>query len=110
MLQAVDLGLDDPQRMGFVRHRRRAQVGAEVEQVVLYPAQHGVAGRVGMLTREPHGGVGFIDGAVSADTSPVFFDPLAVTKRCFTLVTTARVDFGKLHHVRKLPRALTRKP
>ena len=99
VLQAVDLGLSNPQGMGLFRCGRRAKIRAQIEKVVLNADQHSVAGGVSLQPRKSHGGVGFIYAAVCGDAQRMLFDTRTIAKRCFTLVTPARVDFGKFHHL-----------
>ncbi len=110
MFQAFDLRRDDAQCPGSaIAALRRAEIGAEIEQIVLYQGQH----RVGRLVRlwvggdmEPRQadrGIGLIDGAERLDPQRLFRDPAAVTERRLAAIATARVDPGQPHHRRDQP-------
>src|SRR5262249_49490523 len=78
----------------------RAQVGAEVEQIVLNARQHGVDLRVGAggEPRKADGGIDFIHGAVGGDAQIVFGQAFAVAQRRGAVVAGARVDAVEHDH------------
>ena len=70
-LEAFDLGVGDPQRLHFpLVLFGGGEVGAEIEEVVLDPRQHGVdaADPGGMEAGAADGSVGLVDGADRLDS------------------------------------------
>ena len=84
---------------------RRAEVGAQVEEVVLNPGQHGVdLGPVGgMEPRQSDGGVGLVDGAVSGHAKLMLGHPAAVAQGGLPTVAAAGIDAGQFYHVQLPP-------
>src|SRR5437764_4434728 len=72
----------------------RAEIGAEVEQVVLDARQHGVDLRLlpGVEARDAEAGVELVDGAVGGDAQVVLLAPLAGAERGGAVVAGARID------------------
>ena len=98
MLQALDLGVDDAQPILGAFAFRRAQIGAEVEQVVLDARQHVVGVALGMQARDPDRGVGFVDRAVGFDPQIVLGHALAGAERGRALVAALGIDARELDH------------
>jgi hypothetical protein len=100
-LQPLDLRVGDAQ-LAVARIARPAQIGAEVEQVVLDAGQHridvAIAGRR-VQPRDPDRRVGLVDRAVGLDAQRVLGDPAAVAQRGLAGVAAARVDAGQPDHV-----------
>ena len=74
-LQPLDLGVDDAQgafRLAPVLGR--AEVGAEIEQVVLDARQHGVGLALRVQPGDADDAVGLVDGAVGGDAQVVLRD------------------------------------
>ena len=81
LLQALDLGRLHAQRVCCIRIvTRAAQVGSEVEQIVLDPRQHRIRSRIGVQSRQPDDGIGLVDGAESGDPQVVLHHPGAVAQ------------------------------
>ena len=78
--------------MGVVAVSGRAQIGAEVEQVVLDARQHRVGVAAGVQPRDADGGVGFVDRAVGLDPLVVLGHALAGAERGRALVAALGVD------------------
>src|SRR5262249_26819889 len=95
-LEPLALGVDDGEPLAArpLALAGRAQVCAEVEQVVLDPAEHRVDLRIraGVEAREADHGVELVDGAVRRDAHMVFAPPLAAAERGRAVVAGARVD------------------
>ena len=94
-LEPLDLGRSRPAAPWLVGIAAGpAQIGAEVEQVVLDPRQH----RVRLVRRvqpgQPDRGVGLVDRAVGGDAGGVLGDPRAVAERGAALIAAAGVDLG----------------
>ena len=102
-VHGVDLGLEpghlarlDAQRVRVVGiGAGAAEVGAEVEQIVLDPRQHRVGGGLGVQAREADRGVGLVDRAVGGDPQIVLGDPAAVAERGPAAVAALGVDLGQ---------------
>ena len=79
---------------------RRRQLGAEVEQIVLYARQHGVERRLGGggEAGDADGGIGLVDRAIGFDAQIVLAPPLAGGERGGAGIAAARVDFVETHH------------
>jgi hypothetical protein len=100
-LQALDLSLDDAERRWAGRRWFGcAQVGAQIEQVILDARQHGVdLGPVtGIKADQSQHGIGLINGAVSRHPDVVLRHPAAVAEGGFTAVAAAGVNAGQSHH------------
>ena len=97
--KTLGLRRDDAQRSGAPSAIfRRAQIGAEVEEVVLNAAEHLVGRRIGVKPRDPDGRVGLVDGAVSGDTQRVLGHASAVAERGLAGIAATRIDPGQPHH------------
>jgi hypothetical protein len=99
--QPLDLGIDDTQgRIRRVFLLRRAQVGAQIEQVVLNAHQHrighGIAG--GVQSGDADHRVGLVDGAIGGDAGIVLGHAPAVAQRGLPLVATTGIDARQLDH------------
>src|SRR5712691_1939727 len=79
---------------------RRAQIGAQIEQIVLDARQHLIGLAVGMKPRQSDSGIGFVDGAKGRDAQRLLGHAGAVAERSFARVAAARVDAGEPHHQR----------
>src|SRR5712691_7147480 len=79
----------------------RAQIGAQIEQIVLDARQHLIGLAVGMKPRQSDRGIGFIDRAKGRDAQRLLWHPGAVAERGFPLVAAACVDAGEAHHRRQ---------
>ena len=73
-LKAFDLAGQHPQPFRFALALGYREIGAEIEQIVLDPAQHRIEiACIGQM--QPHnadGGVGLVDGSIGADAQIVF--------------------------------------
>ena len=80
-LEAFRLRVRDAQRLIMQRllAGRRREIGAEIEQVVLDTAEHGVelGIRAGVEAGETDAGIGLVDGAERLDAQVVLAAPLA---------------------------------
>ena len=105
MLQAVDLRGHDAQRLlaALGLALGRAEIGAEIEQVVLDARQHGVGFGIVLpaqrcaadgAARQADHRVGLVDGAVGLDPRIVLGHALAAAERGLAAVAAARVDTG----------------
>ena len=102
----VDLGFeplhlrgDDAQRSSAaLAALGRAQIGAEIEQIVLDARQHRVGLGIGMEPRQADRGVGLVDRAERLDPQRLLRHAAAVAERGLSLVAAARVDAGELDH------------
>ncbi len=110
-LEALDLGGEDAERAGAAPVLfRGAQIGAEVEQIVLDPPEHrvglgigpGVHPSVHMEAGEADRGVGFVDRAVGGDPQRVLRHARTVAERGLALVAATGVDPGQPNHRRSL--------
>ena len=107
-LQPFHLGGGDPQRiLRLPAVFRHAQVGAQVEQVVLDAPQHGVhaALRVqafGGNSGDADGGIGLVHRADGGDAQAGLGNPAAVAQPGFALISAARIDFIEPYHVPNL--------
>ena len=102
-LQAQHLGLAHAQRCAalvatLAAGLRPAQVGAQVEEVVLRPRQDFIELAPAVQARQADGGVGFVDRAVGRDPRGVLGDARAVDERGLALVAAAGVDARQLDH------------
>ena len=102
-LQAQGLPGGDPQGRRAAARRGHAQIGADVEQLVLNPFQHRIefGKAAGMQPRQSHRGVGFIHAAVCFDARVGLGQALAGAERGGAVVAGARVDAVQDHHDRK---------
>ena len=73
----------------------RAQIGADVEQVVLDPRQRGVDIGRRRQPRQADRGIRLVDGAIGGDAGIVLGDARAVTQRGLATVAAARIDPGQ---------------
>ena len=81
VFESLDLGRLHAQRVRFARIvARPAQVGPEIEQIVLNPRQHRIRVRIGVQPRQPDHGIGLVDRAESRNPQVVLGHPRAVAK------------------------------
>ena len=111
--QAFDLGSQNAQRAGTAPAVfGRAQIGAEVEQIVLDTAEHRRGIRVGpgidMEPGDADRGVGLVDGAVGGDAQGMLGHPRTIAERGLAAIAAAGIDPGQPHH--DLSPVLTRVP
>jgi hypothetical protein len=87
-------------QLAVARRARPAQIGAEIEQIILDARQRGIdLGRAGVQPRDPERRIGLVDRAVGLDPQIVLVDPAAVAQRGLAGIAAARVDAGQPHHV-----------
>ena len=89
----------------FVRLLRNAEIGAEIEQIVLDARQHGLDCMVGGVARIAHrkqretdSAIRFIDIAHRGNARVVLRSPRAVAEPGLALVPGARIDDVQLDH------------
>src|SRR4051794_2348958 len=100
--QARPLALRRPVGPLLLRH---AEVGAEIEQLVLDPRQPGVpAIGQGQRPQDPDLGVQLVDRAVGGDPRARLGDAPAVAEAGLAGVAAARVDARQVDHARSMPR------
>ena len=111
-LQPLDLGLDDAQgAFALASGFGHAQIGAEVEEVVLDPRQHRVEVTLGPQPGQADGGIGLVDCAIGLDPERMLGQARAVAQRCGALVPGPGVDAVQRDHGRTLaPPAPGKKP
>jgi hypothetical protein len=116
-LEAHDLLGHDPQRLVGQRLAAigQAQVGAEIEQIVLDAPEHrvdidgGIIGWHGsdvchcrggreVHPRHANRGVGLVDGAVCGDAQAILADALAAAERRRPVVAGAGIDLVQNNH------------
>ena len=105
MLQTVHLGAGDPQRLvaKILAAIGHAQIGAQIEQIVLDARQHGVDEgvlRARVLAHQADRGIRLVDGTVGFDTQVVLAHTFAIAQTGRALVAGARVDLVQFHHGR----------
>ena len=96
VLEDVDLRLRHAQSsLVLQRHR---EIGAEVEELVLYPSEH-IADLFGALRgeNEPERGVQLVDRSVRRDPEVELGGARAVPERGFARISAARVDLRQAH-------------
>src|SRR5205807_208917 len=76
----------------------RAQIGAEVEQLVLDARQHCIGLARAVQSGEADRRVGLVDGAEGFDPERLLRDPATVAERGLALVAAAGVDAGQPDH------------
>ena len=101
--EAFDLGGQNAQRAGTAPAvLGRAQIGAEVEQIVLDTAEHrlgiGVGPGLDMQAGDADRGVGLVDRAVGGDAQRVLGHPGAIAERGLAAVAAAGINPGQPHH------------
>lgn len=105
-LQSSDLRFGDAQSAfasaALFGHRK---IGAQIEQIVLDTAEHGVHFAHGMKTAKPHGRVGFVHRSVGGDAQRIFRKPGTVAKRGFALVACPGIDAIQSDHADSLTEA-----
>src|SRR5215210_109955 len=94
MLEALYLAREhsQPFRLAFpLRHR---EVGAEIEQIVLDQAEHRIelARVVEMQPHKADGGVGLVDGSISADAQIVFRAAFAASQGRGAIIAGSRIN------------------
>ena len=89
----------------FVRLARKAEVGAEIEQIVLDARQHRLDREIGRVARMAHreqreadGAIRLVDVAHRCDARVALRPPRPVAKPRLALVAGARVDDVQLDH------------
>lgn len=82
-----------------------AEIGAEIEEVVLDAGQHGLGLALGMEAGEAEGRIGLVDGAIGLDPEIVLGNAAAVAQRGPALVAAPGVDLRQLDHRVSPPRA-----
>src|SRR5262249_49477009 len=102
-LEPLDLGSKDAERsLRAPRALGRGEIGAEVEEIVLDPGQHGVGSGLrvaaGLEPRQADRRVGLVDRADRLDAERVFLDPRAVAERRLAAVAATGVDARELDH------------
>ena len=97
--RALHLGGLNAQRiiLADIRHRT-AEVGAEIEHVVLDASQHAVRKRVGLQPCETNRRICLVHRAIGCDAEVVLRDARAVAKRGFAAVSALGVDLRELDH------------
>ena len=100
LFKAVDLRCQDAQPFSLPVTLRNRQIGAEIEQIILHPSEHGIDERDlrQMKSRDTDRGIGFIDGSVSADAQIVFRAALSAAERGRAVIAGARVDAVENNH------------
>src|SRR5271165_3603584 len=100
--EALDLGRGDAQCSSRASALfRGAQVGAEVEEVVLNAAEHFVCRRIGMQPGDSDRRICFVDGAIGGDAQCVLRDARTVAERGLAGITAARIDPSQSNHLRR---------
>src|SRR6185437_6274169 len=95
----------DPQRArGAAAVLGGAEIGAEVEELVLDAAEHRILVAARVQPSEAERGVRLVDRAVGLDPERLLWHARAVAERSLALVAAARVDLGELHHRRSAAR------
>src|SRR5882757_457737 len=108
-LQPLDLRGHDAQRLlaALALAFGRAEIGAEIEQVVLEAAEHGIGlgeplaaqhGAGDRAARQPDDRIGFVGRAVGFYARIVLGNTVATAKRSLSAVAAARVDAGECDH------------
>src|SRR4051812_16613986 len=94
LLQPLHLRVSDGHTGAAGALRREAEVGFDVEQVVLNACQHGVKGMVGsgVEPRQAEHRVDLVQRAVRSDTQIVFLAPLAAAERGRAVIAGAGVN------------------
>ena len=79
----------------------RAEIGGEIEQVVLDARQHGVdRGRIrGVQPRDADRGGDLVHGAVGVDAQVILLAMLAIAEHRHAFIARARIDAIEHHHV-----------
>ena len=112
--QPLDLGGNDPQRLLPLLDAalRRAEIGPEIEQIVLDQPQHLVERRKsGLRQVQPHHAddrVGLVDRAIGLDPQRRFLHPFAGAERRRAFVPRLGVNPVEHHHRHHLPSATIR--
>ena len=103
VLETLDLGGGDAQCAGSAPAVfRRAQIRAEVEEIVLDAVEHLVCRLIGVQAGDPDRRVCFVDGAISGDAQAMLRHAGAVAERGLATIAAARVDPGQPNHLRSL--------
>ncbi len=99
VFETLDLGGRNAQCAGAAPAALgRAQIGAEIEQIVLDMTEHRVGFGVDMKSGDADRGVGLVDSAVGGYPQRMLRHARTVAERGFALVAAARVDPGQPHH------------
>ena len=102
-LQTLDFIIADLVHARLKKFRRCRQLAADIEKLILNPAQNLVeesmplAGFEAFFVKHPRQAdyrVELVDGAVSVDARRIFGDALAADERGITPIAGARIDFG----------------
>ena len=82
----------------------RAQIGTDVEEIVLDARERGIERGViaGMEARDPERGIGLVERAIGGDAQVVFLAPFAAAERGGAVIPGAGVDLVEDDH--ELPR------
>ena len=94
--EPLDLRCRDAERIRALAGR--AEIGAEVEKIVLDARQHLVHLTLGMEPSQADSGVGLVDRAISGDAEIVLGEAGPIAKRGLALIAAAGVDLGELDH------------
>ncbi len=70
----------------------RAQIGTEIEQIVLDMAEHCVCFGIGMEAGDADRGIGFVDGAISGYAEGVLRHARTVAQRGLTAIAATGID------------------
>src|SRR5215469_7571665 len=98
-LEALDLRSDDTQGPRTTATLfGGAQIGAEVEQVILDAVEHLVGCRIGVEPGDPDRCIGLVDGAVCGNAQRMFRDASAVAEGSLAGIAAAGVDPSEPHH------------
>ena len=94
LLQPLHLRVGDGHTGAAGALRRQAEVGFDVEQIVLNACQHGIEGVVGagVEPRQAEHRVDLVQRAVRRDTQIVFLAPLAAAERGRAVIAGAGVN------------------
>jgi len=89
-LEPFDLRVGDPQATVIVPPT--AEIGTQIEQVVLDARQYSIGTLIDMKADNADHGIQFVDRPVSLDPRRMLGDPTAVAKRCTALIAAACID------------------
>ena len=102
VLEPFDLAREHPQPLGLAVALGHREIGPEIEQIVLDPAQHRIEfARVAEV--QPHhadGGVGLVHGAVGRDAQIVFRAAFAAAERRGAVIAGLGIDAVEYDHWR----------
>src|SRR5579864_8296351 len=99
VLEPLDLRGDNTQRLSAaLATLGRAQIGAEIEEVVLNTRKHVEGLTLGVEPGQTDRGIGLVDRAESLDAQRLLFHPRAIAERSLALVAALRVDAREADH------------